>query len=86
MYSLAGPFGWPWCLQVSWLALTEASGPEPAEPAGMAELSNETSGSQPVGCNLLGVRHPLHRAPLRPSENTDVYITVSNSSQSTVMR
>ena len=34
----------------------------------------------------LGVEQPFHRGHLRPSENTDIYIMIHNSSKITVMK
>jgi ribosomal protein L39E len=35
---------------------------------------------------VLGVEGPFHKHHLRPSENTDIYIMIPNSSKITVMR
>ena len=35
---------------------------------------------------LSEVKRPFHRGSLRPSENTDIYITIYNNSKITVMR
>jgi hypothetical protein len=45
-----------------------------------------SSGSQPVGHDPTLVQWPLHRSYLRPSENTDIFIMIHNSSKITVMK
>jgi hypothetical protein len=60
--------------------------------AGLGQIKHETgfvfcSGPQPVDCyRSEDQKIFLHRGSLRPSENTDIYVTIHNSSKITVKK
>lgn len=49
-------------------------------------MSPWVSGSQPVGLNAFEIEQLRHRRHLRPSESTDVYVRIHNSSKITAMK
>ena len=52
---------------------------------GSFNWSPYSSGSQPGGHEPFGGQMTFHRGRLRPSENTDIYIMIHDSSKITVM-
>jgi hypothetical protein len=56
------------------------------EPSLQPLKSSSWSGSQSMDLDPSGVEWPFHRSHLRPSENTDIYIMIHNSSKIPVMK